>query len=274
MDQGTGIPVGGRSAQRVGRKRRWAMPRAVSALMLREMASTYGRTPGGYAWAILEPVAGIALLSLVFAAAFRAPPVGISFPMFYASGMLPFMMFSDLHGKIALSLLFSKQLLAYPSVTFVDAIVARLLLNLMTALLVAYLILGGCMMIFETRVDPDLPVIIEGFALSALLALGVGCLNCYLFTRFNLMQRAWSILMRPMFLLSGVVFLYEAIPPAFADYLWYNPLIHVVGIVRKGFYPGYNASYVSPVYVMVVSLICMALGLVMLRRHHRDMLHR
>ena len=63
-------------------RRRFASLRAIGALILREMSTSNGRSPGGYLWAVLEPAGGIALLSLVFAAAFRNPPIGISFPMF------------------------------------------------------------------------------------------------------------------------------------------------------------------------------------------------
>ncbi|MDJ0823602.1 MAG: sugar ABC transporter permease, partial [Paracoccaceae bacterium] len=37
------------------RRRRFATARAVMALMLREMSTSFGRSPGGYLWAILEP---------------------------------------------------------------------------------------------------------------------------------------------------------------------------------------------------------------------------
>ena len=30
--------------------------RTISALIMREMQTTYGRSPGGYLWAVLEPV--------------------------------------------------------------------------------------------------------------------------------------------------------------------------------------------------------------------------
>ena len=50
------------------------MGRTVLALMLREMATTYGRSAGGYLWAILDPVLGIALLSVLFSLALRHPP--------------------------------------------------------------------------------------------------------------------------------------------------------------------------------------------------------
>ena len=39
--------------------------RVVFALIIREMSTTYGRSAGGYIWAILEPVGAIALMSLV-----------------------------------------------------------------------------------------------------------------------------------------------------------------------------------------------------------------
>lgn len=53
--------------------------RSVSALMLREMSTRYGRTPGGYIWAILEPLGMIIILGLAFALLVRVPAMGTSF---------------------------------------------------------------------------------------------------------------------------------------------------------------------------------------------------
>jgi len=254
-------------------RRRLASARAIGALILREMSSSYGRSPGAYVWAILEPVAGIALLSLVFSAAFHNPPIGISFPVFYATGMMPFLVFSDVQSKVATSLLYSKQLLAYPTVTYVDAIVARFLLNMMTQLLVSYFVLAGSLLLFEDRTLPNLPVIVEAFAMTALLSLGIGVLNCFLFSWFPLYQRAWSIVMRPMFIISGTMILFEAIPAPYGDWLWWNPLVHIIGLTRRGFYETYDAPYVSVTYLALVSLICLVLGMVFLRRYYREFLN-
>lgn len=255
-------------------RRSFATLRAILALMLREMSTTNGRSPGGYIWAILEPVGGIALLTLVFSAAFRAPSIGISFPMFYATGFVPFVMFSNIQNKVSQSLQFSRPLLAYPNVTFLDAVLARFMLNLMTELMVGYIIFIGIIMMFETRVSPNLPVIVEAYALTALLALGVGTLNTFLVTRFPVWQQVWSIVMRPMFIVSCVIFLYDTVPQPYRDWLWWNPLVHLVGTMRHGFYPTYDAVYVSPLYVVGVALTCLAVGLVFLRRYYRDLLER
>ena len=256
------------------RQRHFPTMRVVVALMLREMSTTHGRSPGGYIWAVLEPVGGIALLSVIFAAGFRNPPIGISFAMFFATGLLPFTMYSDIHGKISTCFMFSKQLLSYPPVTFVDAVIARFLLNIVTQILVGYIIFGGCLILFNTRTNLDLVVIFQAYSLAAFLGLGIGTLNAYLFTRFNVMQRFWSILMRPLVLVSGVLIPLENIPQPYRDYLWYNPLIHATGLMRSGFYSTYEAKYVSPMYVMGVSLVCLMLGLLLASRYQNDLLTR
>lgn len=258
----------------VSGRRSFPGARSIAALILREMATSYGRSPGGYIWAILEPIGGILMLSLAFSAFLRNPSLGVSFPMFYATGMMPFVMYVDLQGKISSALNFSKPLLAYPTVTFIDAIAGRFILAVMTKLLVSYLIFGGIMLLYETRVTLDFVHIFESFAMAALLGLGLGTLTCYVFTRFPLAQKAWGIVMQPLFLVSGVFFLYETIPDPYQSYLWYNPLVHVVGIMRKGFYPTYDASYASPVYVLSIALISLTLGLLLLWRYHAEILTR
>ena len=238
------------------------------------MATSYGRSPGGYVWAILEPAAGIALLTAIFSIGFRSPPLGVSFAMFYATGMLPFTLFTDITGKLGQSMNYSKQLLAYPRVTFLDTILARFGLNLMTQILVSYLVIGSILLAFDTRVIMDGPVIARAYGLAGLLSLGVGTFNCFMMLRFPIYQRFWSILMRPLFLLSCVFFLFDTIPEPYSNYLWYNPLVHLVGMMRHGFYPNYDAPYLSELYVAGFGLVALVLGLMLLRRDHKTALER
>lgn len=252
--------------------RRFASLRTIWALVLREMVTSYGRSPGGYAWAVAEPVLSIALLSAVFSMAFYAPALGINFPLFYATGMLPYMLFNTLMNNTSRSLTFSRQLLAYPAVTYLDAILARFLLTLLTQLMVAYLIFTGILLAFETRTILDIPTITMSFALAAALALGIGTLNCYLFLLVPVWAQIWSIINRPMFLISGILFLIETIPQPYRDWLLWNPIVHFVGLMRRGFYPSYDAPYVSASYVLAISAITFCIGLVQLRRHYRNLL--
>lgn len=179
--------------------------------MLREMATSYGRSPGGYLWAVLEPAAGIAILTLIFSFAFIGPPIGTSFPMFYATGMVPFLAYSDISNKVSQSLNFSRPLLAYPSVTFTDAILARFLLNLLTQVLVAYVIFAGLVLLVERTSEVNFLNTLRSMGMVAVLSLGIGTLNAFLTTRFHIWQRVWGILMRPMFILSCIFFVFDII---------------------------------------------------------------
>ena len=272
MSETSQSPTARPALRSVTELRPFATVRATTALVLREMSSTYGRTPLGYLWAVLEPVVGIALLTLIFSLGFKSPPLGTNFAIFYASGLVPFLMYMDISNKVMDSLRFSQRLLVYPRVTFLDALMARFILNLLTQLMVAYFLFTGIVYFLDTRTSPDLLKIALGLSMAAALALGIGSLNCFLTGMMPSWQRIWAILNRPLFLISCIFFVYETVPEPYRSVLWYNPLVHVVGQMRSGFYPYYDAPYVSPAYVFGISLICFALGLVMLRRYARDIL--
>lgn len=257
-----------------GRARRFASLRTIAALVLREMSTRYGRTPGGYLWAILEPLAAILFLSLGFSLVMRSPSLGTSFLLFYATGYLPFDLYNAIGNTTARAVKFSKPLLKFPAVTWADAVAARFLLNLLTGALVAILLLAGILSVIDSRTVLDLPPAVLAMVLAAILGLGMGTLNCVLMGLFPLWEVTWSVITRPLFLASGVIYIYEDLPPLAQEILWYNPLLHITGLMRTGFYPTYTAAYASPVYVLGVGMVLLALGLVLMGRFHRDILNR
>jgi capsular polysaccharide transport system permease protein len=272
MSQATFARAPQTAQPRPRRSRRFPSLRAIIALMLREMATTYGRSPGGYFWAVAEPVAGVFVLTWAFSFIFMMPPLGTSFELFYATGMLPFTMFATISNRVGTSLVFSKPLLTFPAVTYVDAIAARFLLNLLTELLVIFLVFLAILSLFDTRALLDAGQIAESLGLTALFALAVGTANAYLFMRFPVWHVFWALINRPLFVISGVFFIYDKLPALLKDWLWYNPLVHVVGTMRKGFYPTYDNHYVSPTYVIGVSLVLLLFGFLMLSMQGKRLL--
>jgi len=248
--------------------------RTVGALILREMGSTYGRSPGGYLWVILEPIGAILVLSLAFSLMLRSPGLGTSFFLFYATGYLPFDLFQNISARTAGALNYSRPLLAYPGVTWIDAVMARFILNTLTTGTVFCIITTGTLLLVDTRTVLDIGPILTGMGLAACLGLGVGLMNCLLRGLYPVWGNIWGILNRPLFLASGVFFLYEDMPPFAQDILWWNPLLHVAGWVRTGFYPTYHASYVSLAYGYGIALVLIAFGLLLLRAHYKTVLER
>ncbi|WP_298864788.1 ABC transporter permease [uncultured Sulfitobacter sp.] len=255
------------------RVRAYATPRTIMALILREMSTRYGRSAGGFIWAILEPLGVIIILALAFSLLFRTPALGTSFVLFYASGYLPFHVYQSVSLFVSRALNFSRPLMFYPSVTWIDALLARFILNTLTGFMVTYIVLAGMILTIDTRIVLDVMPIIWALSLAALLGLAVGALNCALIGLIQTWDLIWSIVSRPLFLASGILFIYEDMPQFIQNILWYNPIIHVVGILRTGLYPMYNADYASSAYVIGFSLIALALGLLLLHRFHKDILN-
>jgi capsular polysaccharide transport system permease protein len=253
-------------------RRSFASGRVVLALMLREMSTRYGRTPGGYVWALLEPLGGVLILAIGFSLLVRSPPLGTSFMLFYATGLMPFDLFRKVSMTTAKSLRFSRQLLAYPAVSWIDTLLARFLLNTLTGVTVSYILLSGILIFGDSRSVVDIWPVLTAMSLAALLGLGVGSVNAVLMGFYPTWESIWSIITRPLFIASGILILYETLPNTIQDILWWNPLLHIIGEMRTGFYPMYDANYVSLVYVLLLSMALLAFGLMLLRRFHREIL--
>ena len=241
--------------------------RVIAALMMRDMTTTYGKSAGGYVWAILQPLGGIVLLAIAFSLALRAPPLGTSFMLFYATGVMPFSTYNAVARAVAGAVSSNRGLLTYPVVTVLDAVFAEFLLNMLTLGVLAVILLAGIVWFFELHINLELGAAVRGMAMAGLLGLGVGSLNCVLFGFFPTWKNVWAVLTRPMLIVSGVLFTYESAPPGLQAVLWYNPLVHVIAVTRSGFYGIYDPQFVSYPFVLGIAFGLFLTGGYLLRRH-------
>ncbi|WP_299658259.1 ABC transporter permease [uncultured Tateyamaria sp.] len=253
-------------------RRSFGSLRTITALILREMSTRYGRSPGGYVWAVVEPLGAILLLSFGFSLLVRAPSLGNNFILFYASGYLTFNMYQQISLTVSRGIQFSRPLLFYPAVTWIDAVLARLILNALTSIMVSIIILFIIFSLLQTRTTIDIGPVLLSLGLAVLFGFGVGVMNCALSGLYPTWDLIWSIVTRPLFLASAIFYILEDLPRTVQAVLWYNPLIHISGIMRSGIYPTYVPDYVSLPFVLASSLGTAAIGMLLLHRHHRTIL--
>lgn len=252
--------------------RRFGSLRAVAALMIREMSTQYGRTPGGFIWTVLQPLGAIAVLSVGFSLMLRSPSLGTSFLFFYGSGYVFFAMYSSIARTVGSALKFNAPLLRYPAVTWVDAFVARFVLNSIIGCATGGILIGGLILYQGSPGPIDFVPILQAAMLTMLFGFAVGAFNCAVKGIFPLYGIIWDIVTRPLMIASGVIFIYEDLPELAQDILWYNPLIHITALARQGFYSIYDPQWISVGYVALVSLVPLFFGVVLTRRYYRDIL--
>jgi capsular polysaccharide transport system permease protein len=105
--------------------------------------------------------------------------------------------------------------------------------------------------------------------MALLLGTSVGLMNATLFEIFPSWRTIWKILSRPMFFISAVFYLFDSLPSYIQSILWWNPLVHIIGTLRVGFFPEYEGAYISWLYVIILALCLMSIGLVNLRTSNK-----
>lgn len=246
--------------------------RSIGALILREMTTRYGRTPGGYVWAVIEPVGMIIVLAFVFTLLLRAPALGDSFILFYASGFLPFYIYQTVQTAVTNALRYSKPLLMYPAVSWIDAILARFVLNLLSAIAVMVIVMLGVIEFTGVTAVLQFDKMVIATCYAAILGLGVGCFNCFMVGMIPIYDNLWGIASRAIFLASGIIFIMERLPPNVQEIVWYFPWIHISALFRSGVYPTYEPQFIELNLVLAWALFPMAFSLVLLRRYRQHIL--
>lgn len=267
------LPPRDRPAHRQGLFRLPRFARVIGALILREMATTYGRSSLGYLWAVLEPIGAIAVLSLAFSVALDSPALGESFPLFYATGFIPFSVYNTMQNRVSGSVRENLQLLFYPRVTYMDAVLARFVLTLITQLLVAAIVFVGIVLLERVNQRVDLVLVVWSLVVAGFLGLGLGVLNCVIIHLMPSWRQIWSIITRPLFLVSCIFYMFDTLPDWVQNILWYNPLVHVVGLARSGFYATYEGAYIATLYPLGVAGVSLFIGIALLRRHAHELIN-
>ncbi|CCM72320.1 MULTISPECIES: ABC transporter permease [Sinorhizobium] len=236
--------------------------RVVAAMIVREMSTRFGRKPGGYVWALLEPIVYISMMTVIFGAMARAPALGTSFVLFFATGFLGYQLYQAKVAFLSSAVKANKPLLSYPNVAPIDAVAARFILQSATTLLVSVIVLSAIFSTLPVLPEIDWINILGAEFFAGMLALGVGMFNSVMFIRFALFEKLYGIATRPLLLISGVFFLPDSIPPPFRDVLLYNPICHIIMLFRTAFYPQYRAIGLDPGYVAQVAIVIFVSGLI------------
>ena len=235
--------------------------RVIGALVLREMRTRFGRTSLGYLWAVVSPVFGIAILATLYTAIGRAVPVGDSLPLFLATGLLSYRTFTGLTQRMLSAISSNAALFAFPIVKPLDAIFARSLLETMTSLGACFIVLGGIWALgFGTLPTKPLEVA-AAFCAMAMLGTGVGTINAIVGRFSPAWDRLFSLFQRPLFFVSGIFYLPEAVPQPFLSWLLWNPLLHGVEWFRAGYYTDYGLHTLDRGYLLTCGLATMLIGL-------------
>lgn len=223
--------------------------RVIQAVILREMRTRFGAYSLGYLWAVFVPLLFVVTLTAIWSAVGRKAAFGAPIEVLLLSGMMAWLTFTDVQTHVSAAFRGNRPLLVYPMVTVFDVAIARTILELLTKLAAA----GVLMLMYIAAGVPaaidDYMGVITAFAILAYIGLMFGhAVSCIVVVAPS-MQFIVNTTRRVLFFTSGALFLLSDIPAEWRQYLLYNPIAHAIDLSRGAWITGYDAPYFDAAYV-------------------------
>lgn len=235
--------------------------RVVGALVLREMHTRFGEFKAGYLWAVVEP--GIHVLSFAFIIAYfaHAAPLGSSLEVFVATAVIPYFYWRDMLTRVEAAARANRALLFFPIVKVIDTIFARIILEVATWLIVAALALLVLGLMGFNAIPANILKCLWVMIVIGWVGAGIGLVNSAISIFTHAWEKVLHVILRPVYLLSGVAFIPSGLPNGVRDMIWYLPTAHLIDWMREGFYEDYHSDFLSLDYIMYFGATTWLIGL-------------
>lgn len=196
---------------------------------------------------------------------------GLKYPIFFASGMLIYSIFSNI-GQAMIGLVEGNlSLMNYQRIKPLDPLIARTLLEIIISAASITLILGGFYWAGYTFTWNDTLGSIAVFFLISAFSFGVGCIFAVLSLLFQEFKKIAPVLIRPLFFISGIFFSTNSIPEHLLPYLLWNPILHAIELSRGNMFVEYENLHGSWSYLNLSALLSLTLGLALFRLYQRKL---
>ncbi len=247
------------------------MMRVIVSVLIREASTRFGGTRLGYVWAILEPVSHLALLAVVFSFLNTGnhPPIGDSMLVYYFSGVLPYLLFTNTIMHVQVGIEANRSLLQIPIVKPLDVLLARGLLELLTQTIVAVLMLTAFGIFGLNSIPHNIAQCFGALLAVWMLGMGFGIFNSVMHHFIKSWEHIFASVTRALYFISGIFLSPIMMPPPVRDILVWNPLLQGIDMFRKGFYEFYEPHWLNIGYLFAVALMMLTLGLAMERSTRR-----
>jgi capsular polysaccharide transport system permease protein len=242
-----------------------AQGRIFLALMLRDVRSRFFGTAAGFLLALGWPLSHIFILLAIYTLTGRAAPYGQSAALWFAVGLVPFQAYNYMARFTMMGIAMNRPLLGFPVVKATDVLLARGLMEILSAGVVA---LAAMLILAVMGVDftpNDLVQALSAMGACMLLGFGFGTINGVVAGVFGFWVTGFALFSILMWIASGVIISPEGLPETARYWLSFNPALQGVVWMRSAYYEGYGADILDKWYMVKFALACIFLGFVLER---------
>jgi len=242
--------------------------RAVGAVIMRDLQTRFGTGYFGFLLGLLIPLAHLTVAIGVTALFGRQAAIGTDVPIFLMTGVLPFVIWLYGHRQIMQTLTQNRSLLYFPGVDIFDLFASRAILEIVTATLVVFIVLGTLAVLGHQPAVANWRGFVFALLQAWLLGLGTGLLFGAIGPIAPIAYLFGNVLGPILWAVSGIFFLPDSTPDRVRDILMFNPLCQIIDALRSAYYAEYYSSFLDQTLLnsMIIAFILAGLSLMALMR--------
>ena len=238
----------------------------VWTLVRTEFKTRYHGSIGGFAWALMKPLAMFVVLLAVFSFIFVADPL---YRVNLILGLFLYDFFSE-STKSGLAALYSKGFLLtkaqFPRWVVVLPTAANALITLMVASVMILLFLG----ITGRAPGPLHVALFGGYVLAMLLMVwGISLATSVLFLKYRDLNQVWDVVVQAGFFAAPIVYPLNVIPDQYHFYLYIWPPTAIVQFSREVLVAGTIPTLKAHLLLLFMTAAIFGAGALVFRRYSR-----
>lgn len=237
----------------------------IGALIMREMATRYGRRGGGFLWLIGEPLLFCAGVILMWVFIRHRSLSDIAVAPFVMSGYMCLILLRHSISFSNSAISANIGLLYHRAISPMHFFVSRSLMELAGATLAFIVVYVSLMLFHQVGIPSDWLYLYGGWFLMWVMATGTGYILAGLAMRSDVVERLVPLFSYAMIPLSGVFFMIDWLPEAVREKYLLVPFPNAVEMIRAGIFGDVVTTHFNIGYAMASALVLLVVGLLLIR---------
>lgn len=246
----------------------WSHRELLFFLAWRDIKVRYKQTALGVVWAIMQPLLTMVIFTVIFGRFAHIPTPGVPKPIFYFSGLLPWLFLASTVPLASMSLVTNMQLLTkiyFPRVMLPTAVVISGLVDF----LIGSFLMVGFFLYYHIHLTPVIwlwpALVVQMFLLSLSISLFLSALN----VKFRDVKYAIPFAIQIWMFTTPVIYPSSILPAAIRKWVALNPAAGLVEAFRHCMVPQSPVHWSMVVISAIVTVILFLGSLVYFHRNER-----
>lgn len=240
--------------------------RVISALLMREVITRYGRHNIGFMWLFLEPMLFTLGIAGMWSILKMSHGGQVSIIAFALTGYSSVLVWRNTAGRCSKAIEPNLSLLYHRNVRVLDVFFARALLEIAGATISLVLLIIFFIIVGLIEPPNDLLKMLIAWFLLSWFSLSLGLVIGSISEMSDILDRIWHTITYLMFPLSGAVFMVDWLHGSLKEVVLWLPMVHGLEMLRHGYFGDAIPTYESPLFLVIANSILMLIGLMLAKR--------